>query len=86
MTNKIEVRWSDSDLNRHVRHSTCYDNGAHNRIRFFAEIGLDAKEMEALNISPIIFKEECSFIKELTIEDTIRIELFKGEVSEDGAR
>jgi len=83
---KIDVRWADCDLNRHVRHSTYYDYGAHNRIRFFSETGFNAEEMNKLNLGPILFKEECTFIKELTLEDTIRVNLLKGEVSENGAR
>jgi len=82
----IEVRWSDCDPNRHVLHSSYYVYGAHTRIRFFADNGFGAKEMEKQNIGPILFKEECSFIKELKPDDTIMVNLLKGEISKDGAR
>jgi acyl-CoA thioester hydrolase len=83
---KIEIRWADADANGHVRHSAYYDYGAHIRIRFFEKLGFKASEMNKLSIGPILFKEECSFIKELQIEDTITINLKKGAVSEDGSR
>ncbi len=83
---QIEVRWSDSDLNRHLRHSSYYEYGAHSRIRFFASCGFDTTAMKKANIGPVVFKEECSFIKEIHPDDTITINLLKGEVSEDGSR
>ncbi|MEL6988477.1 MAG: acyl-CoA thioesterase [Bacteroidota bacterium] len=82
----IEVRWADVDQNRHVRHSAYYDYGAHNRIRFFVANGFPADKLAALNIGPILFKEECSFIRELHPDETITINLLKGSVSENGAR
>lgn len=82
----IEVRWSDVDPNRHVRHSAYYEYGAHVRIRYFTECGFDSATMSQLNIGPILFKEECSFIKEIRPDDTISINVLKGEVSEDASR
>jgi len=83
---EIEIRWSDADPNRHVRHSAFYEYGAHVRIRFFAAVGFDSKEMEKIGIGPILFKEECSFIKEVHVDDTIMINILKGEISKNGAR
>lgn len=83
---KIEVRWSDVDQNRHVRHSAYYDFGAHVRIRFFSEMGYGGDKMNKLNIGPIIFKEQCSFIREISLDDTIIINLLKGEINEDASR
>ena len=82
----IEVRWPDCDPNRHVRHSAYYDYGAHIRIRLFKENGYDAAKMKQLNMGPILFKEECSFLKEIGVDDTLKINMLKGEVSEDASR
>lgn len=83
---KIEVRWADVDQNRHVRHSAYYDFGAHIRIRYFNSLGYDAKQFEDLNLGPIIFKEECSFLKELSPDDTITINILSGPSKEDGSK
>ena len=83
---EIEVRWVDCDANRHVRHSAYYDYGAHARIRFFAEKGFGSSEMAKINIGPILFKEECSFIRELKVDDVIRVNLLKGELIKGGER
>lgn len=82
----IEVRWSDVDQNRHVRHSAYYDYGAHARIKFFEANGFTSAQMGKLNIGPIIFKEECSFIRELGPGETLTVNVLNGGVSEDGAR
>ncbi|MCI4670618.1 MAG: acyl-CoA thioesterase [Bacteroidia bacterium] len=83
---EIDIRWSDTDPNRHVRHSAYYDFGAHVRIRFFAENGFDSDRMADLNFGPIVFKEECSFIKEIHPNETIRINFLRGEMRPDGSR
>ena len=82
----IEIRWSDVDQNRHVRHSAYYDYGAFIRIKCIAEAGFGAKELEENAIGPILFKEECSFIKEIKPEDTVRINMLKGDIRQDGSR
>jgi acyl-CoA thioester hydrolase len=82
----LEVRWSDCDPNRHVTHSKYYDYGAHCRVSFFIESGFNSEKMAELQIGPILFKEECTFIKELKIQDTVRVNILKGEISEDGGR
>ncbi|MGB3464271.1 MAG: acyl-CoA thioesterase [Cyclobacteriaceae bacterium] len=82
----IEVRWADCDANRHVRHSAYYDYGAHCRIKFFTELGFDSKKLDQLNLGPILFKEECNFLRELRAEDTITVNLLKGKVAEDGSK
>ncbi|MCB0476952.1 MAG: acyl-CoA thioesterase [Crocinitomicaceae bacterium] len=78
----VEVRWSDVDQNRHVRHSAYYDYGAHARIKFLESVGFDAHTLGKLNIGPILFKEQCNFLKELSPSGRITINVLKGEISE----
>lgn len=82
----LEVRWADADPNRHVRHSAYYDYGAHARIRYFQLHGFTTKKLEELKLGPIIFKEECSFIKELHPDDQITINILKGAINDDASR
>ena len=82
----IAVRWADVDANRHVRHSAYYDYGADLRIRFFHEVGFGNEKFIELNFGPILFHESCSFIREIHLNETIRINFLKGDVRADGAR
>ena len=83
---QIEVRWADVDQNGHVRHSAYYDYGAHVRIAFFNAVGFPNTRMSGLKIGPILFKEECSFLREIRPDDVVTVNLLKGVVKEDGSR
>lgn len=72
---QVQVRWSDLDPNFHLRHSVYYDWGAFCRVNFFATNGLDTTSMMALQIGPILFREECVFRKEIRSEDDVHIDL-----------
>ena len=82
----IEVRWADVDQNGHVRHSAYYDYGAHVRIAFFNAVGFPNSRMAGMKIGPILFKEECSFLREIRPDEVITVNLLKGHVNADGSR
>lgn len=79
------MRWSDVDHNQHVRHSAYYDYGAHARIRFFESIHYNSIRLQQLNIGPILFEENCSFIREIKLNDIIRVNLLRGDIRPDGS-
>jgi acyl-CoA thioester hydrolase len=72
---EIQLRWSDLDPNFHLRHSIYYDWGALARIEFFYAHGLTAELMTRLHFGPILFREECTFRKEIRLGDKITINL-----------
>ena len=73
----IQIRWSDIDQNRHLRHSAYYDYGAMVRMKFLSEHGLTTEKMEELQIGPILFREEAQFRREIKLEDkfTVNVEM-----------
>ncbi len=71
----IQVRWSDIDQNRHLRHSAYYDYGATARIALFSEMGLTNSKFEELHIGPILFREEAVFKREIKFEDKIFVDV-----------
>lgn len=71
----IQIRWSDIDQNRHLRHSAYYDYGAMARITCFTDHGLTTMKLEELSIGPILFREEAVFRREVKYEDKITIDL-----------
>jgi acyl-CoA thioester hydrolase len=71
----IQVRWSDIDQNRHLRHSAYYDYGATVRIACFSQHGLTNLKMEELHIGPILFREEAVFRREIKFEDRITVDM-----------
>ena len=72
---KIDIRWSDLDPNFHLRHSAYYDFGAYSRVCFLNEAGLTPAVLMQHHIGPILFREECSFRKEIHFGDQVSINL-----------
>lgn len=83
---ELQVRWSDIDANRHLRHSVYYDFGALCRMELLTQIGLSTKKLEELSIGPILFREEAVFRREIVFEDKIRITSAILKASEDYSR
>ncbi|MBL7863451.1 MAG: acyl-CoA thioesterase [Cyclobacteriaceae bacterium] len=71
----IQVRWSDIDQNRHLRHSAYYDYAATVRIACFSDHGLTNLTFEEMHIGPILFREEALFKREIKFEDRITVDV-----------
>ena len=71
----IQVRWSDLDPNYHVRHSVFYDYGAYCRICFLNSHGVTADFFNQNYFGPILFREECTFRREIRLDDLVTIDL-----------
>jgi acyl-CoA thioester hydrolase len=71
----IQIRWSDIDQNRHLRHSAYYDYGALARVACFSQQGLTTSKLEELNIGPVLFREEAIFKREIHFEDKVTIDV-----------
>jgi acyl-CoA thioester hydrolase len=82
----IQIRWSDIDANRHLRHSVYYDYGAAMRMRALSAQGLTTKKLEELMIGPILFREEAIFKREILLEDKITITVELVKTTEDFGR
>jgi len=82
----IQIRWSDIDQNRHLRHSAYYDYGAMVRMRYLNDHGLTTEKMEELQVGPILFREEALFKKEIVLEDKITVNVEIVSAREDYSR
>ena len=82
----IQVRWSDIDQNRHLRHSVYYDYGATVRISCFSAHGLTNLKFEELHIGPILFREEAIFKREIKFEDLVTVDMEVTKATRDFAR
>ncbi len=82
----LQIRWSDIDANRHLRHSVYYDYGAFCRMELLTQLGLSTRKLEELGIGPILFREEALFRREIVFEDRITINTELVRASEDYSR
>ncbi|NOT75509.1 MAG: thioesterase family protein [Cyclobacteriaceae bacterium] len=82
----IQVRWSDIDPNRHLRHSVYYDYGATARIACFSNHGLTNSKLDEFRIGPIAFREEAVFKREIKFEDRVTVDLEVIKATRDFSR
>ena len=88
MTNATtyRTRWADMDPNGHMRHSAYADYAADQRLVLLSEWGYDIKEFARLRLGPILFREETTFLKEVSIGEQIRVDSRLRSVNDDGTR
>ncbi len=80
---KVSLRWSDLDPNYHLRHSSYHDLADQYRLEILHQQGVTLQVMKEQHFGPIIFREECVFIKEIRFGDEIEIDIRLSEISAD---
>jgi acyl-CoA thioester hydrolase len=82
----FELRWSDVDANMHVMHSRYYELGAHCRMSFLYEHGITPELFKKEMFGPILFREECTFRRELVAGETVTVNFALSKARKDGSR
>jgi acyl-CoA thioester hydrolase len=82
----MQVRWSDMDANRHLRHSAYYDYGAAMRMQVLSEGGLTLRKLEEYEVGPILFREEAIFKREIRLDDLITLDVVMVRSTDDFSR
>ncbi|MDH3325406.1 MAG: thioesterase family protein [Gammaproteobacteria bacterium] len=82
----FDVRWADIDANQHMRHSAYYDYAAHLRVQLLKKIGMDVITLSSLKIGPVLFREEALFLREIGMDDRIRVNVKLKRMRPDGSR
>lgn len=72
-TATCEVRWADLDPNDHARHTAFLDWATHARLAAFASRGLVGAVFQELGVSPVIFREEADYLREVSGGDTVTV-------------
>jgi acyl-CoA thioester hydrolase len=80
------VIWAQVDANMHLRHSAYADFAAQARIAMLETLGLDFKTFQHLKLGPILFREELQYLREVGINDSIKIESVLTKARPDGSR
>lgn len=83
---KMALRWADLDPNFHLRHSIYYDLAAQCRMEILEQMGLNFKLMQKEGFSPVLFREECIFKREIRLSDTVIINIKIAKMKPDGSK
>ncbi|GAB3817987.1 acyl-CoA thioesterase [Pontibacter rugosus] len=83
---KGKVMWSHLDANGHMRHSAYADFASQARIAILDEQGLDLGTFQRLKIGPILFREELIYLREVGVNENLRITIELTKARGDGSR
>lgn len=83
---RLHLRWADIDANFHLRHSVFYDLCAQQRMDALTVLGMGMSQMKEHHIGPILFREECTFRREIKLDDEVYLELRLRYLSADHSR
>jgi acyl-CoA thioester hydrolase len=74
-----QVLWSQIDANQHMRHSAYADFAAQARLNMLEKLGLKPILLLEQKIGPVLFKEELFYLREVVLNDNIKVtcELYK---------
>lgn len=79
LSTTFEVRWSDCDANKHMRHSAYADMAAHTRVKYLESLGLTDQWMKEHQIGPVLFKETTEYFREAHLSDVLTVNVEAGE-------
>jgi len=83
---QVDLRWSDLDPNFHLRHSVYYDFGAKLRMDYILSQGIPMSSFQIDHFGPILFREECTFRKEVKYGDVIFMSVKVAKLRKDYSR
>ena len=83
---EIQVLWAQIDANGHLRHSAYADIAAQARVSMLETTGLKFSIFEELKIGPILFREELLYLREVKMNDTVKVITEITKAREDGSR
>ncbi|WP_428329790.1 acyl-CoA thioesterase [Mucilaginibacter sp.] len=81
-----QVLWAHIDANQHMRHSAYADFAAQARLTLLESLGLKPADLFELNIGPVLFREELFYLREVGINDHIKVSCELTKSRKDGSR
>lgn len=81
-----QVLWAQIDANQHLRHSAYADFGAQARLTLLNSIGMAASVLYGHKIGPVLFREELIYLREVGINDYIKVTCEVIKAQPDGSR
>ncbi|TWI96233.1 acyl-CoA thioester hydrolase [Mucilaginibacter frigoritolerans] len=81
-----QVLWSQIDANQHLRHSAYADFAAQARLNMMQQLGLKPILLLEQKIGPVLFREELLYLREVALNDTIRMTCELSKARADGSR
>ncbi|MCW3465041.1 acyl-CoA thioesterase [Chitinophaga nivalis] len=79
------VKWSDFDVNRHLRNTSYSEYATHVRMSFLEDHGYAYPVFEELQIGPILTQEDISYLKETQMNSELKVNMRILALSAEGS-
>ena len=81
-----QVLWSQIDSNQHMRHSAYADFAAQARLMMLESLGMLPPKLYEHKIGPVLFREELIYLREIGINEHIKVTCEVIKSRPDGSR
>ncbi len=81
-----QVLWSQIDANMHLRHSAYSDFAAQARLNLLEQLGLKPSAFSKYKLGPILFREETIYLREISLNEHIKVTCEMNKCRADGSR
>jgi acyl-CoA thioester hydrolase len=81
-----QVLWAQIDANQHMRHTAYADFAAQARLTMLESIGLKPSVLYKNKIGPVLFREELIYLREIGINEHIKVTCELSKARADGSR
>jgi acyl-CoA thioester hydrolase len=81
-----QVLWAQIDANQHMRHTAYLDFAAQARLAMLEVLGLKPSILYGYNIGPVLFREEVFYLREVGLNDRIKVTCEVIKARPDGSR
>lgn len=81
-----QVLWAQIDANQHMRHTAYADFAAQARLAMLESLGLKPSVLYGYKIGPVLFREELIYLREVGINEHIKVTCEISKARRDGSR
>jgi len=81
-----QVLWAQIDANQHMRHTAYADFAAQARLTMLESLGLKPAVLYGYKIGPVLFREELIYLREVGINEHIKVTCDIVKARADGSR
>jgi len=81
-----QVLWAQIDANQHMRHTAYADFAAQARLTMLETLGLKPAVLYGYKIGPVLFREELIYLREVGINEHIKVTCDIVKARADGSR
>ena len=81
-----QVLWAQIDANQHMRHTAYADFAAQARLTMLESLGLKPSVLYSYKIGPVLFREELIYLREVGINEHIKVTCDIVKARADGSR